>query len=188
MLTALLFSAMGVWAQMKDMAPIGTHFPVFVVEKNENPQNIMVTYVKLDKECRFVPDPRDSKKPLFEFYWLMNREKYKPVHRLIKAGVRKRLEIVSQSADRRSFVIRLNDVKELNNAADAKLTVTANRESKDCDVSGILKVGDEPIELTSIYSHARKTMLPPFRKLNYITLKGTSLDGSDKIERKISAR
>lgn len=173
LLMTILGMTWNTWGESRDLAPIGRHHPVFVVEKNENPQNIMVAFVKLGKDCRLAPDPERPGLPLFDFYWLMDGKRYKRVHPLIKAGVRSRMEIVSSAKNGRSFEMRLNDFKELRgDFAGARLTVSVEGAPCQPVTELALNAATPPIRLISIYSDSRKTFLPPFRKLNFIRLKG----------------
>ncbi len=66
-----------------------------------------------DGSCSFVPDPLDAGKPLIDFYWLMDRKNRKTPHPFIKKEVRERLVFESFAADKRSFRVKLSDLKEL---------------------------------------------------------------------------
>jgi hypothetical protein len=175
LIAKILFSAWALRAEVRDLPGIGRHFPLFTFEKNENPQNIMVVYVKLDDEGRFERDPKRPKQPLIGFYWLMNREKYKPVHPLIVHSIRERLHFVSESPDRRSFHIRLSDLDHLKRGmkpVDIDVKVVGQQ---DPTVEARLR----GVKIDRIYSEAHKTFLPPFRK---------SMADGDPVSRTYSAR
>lgn len=166
--------------------PIGSHYPLFVVEKNENPENVLIAYTRLDSACRVVVDPA-TKKPFLDYYWLMDRTRYKPVHRLIKSGIRDRLEVASSHEDG-TFAIQVNDLKELQqDLGTPTLQVRAKAASKGgCEVDTTMTLGPSDqsrlLHLDSIYTESKKTFLPPFRKILAVTLKG------DSTERKYRAR
>lgn len=126
--------------------------------------------------------------PEFDFYWLMNGEKYKPVHPLIKSGIRKRVDIKTQSSDRKSFVLELTDLSRLNKELEQALVEVHAFKGRDgCQANAILKLGDannENIKLQSIYSEAEKTLLPPFRKVKSIEITGLTLSDKEKITRR----
>lgn len=188
----MAFASSVVLGLAKDIPEIGRHYPVFIFEKNENPQNVLVTYVKLNENCQFEVRSDEGKKPFFDFYWLMDRERYKPVHKLIKSGIRERLQFVSKSDDLKRFTLRLNDLSELNQNLEATdITISAQKEGNHCVVKGVANVGTskerERILLESIYSESKKTLMPPFRKVESITLKGVALDDNQKVERTFSA-
>jgi hypothetical protein len=188
----MLQLSLGAFGAAKNFPQVGAHYPVFVFEKNENPQNVMVAYVKLTDGCQFEKDPNFPSLPLFDFYWLMNRERFKPVHPLIKQGVRKRIEVGSQGPEDRSFVLRLKDLTELNTNLKAKeILVSAHKAGKNCDVDGIIGLEiageQELIRLEKIYSQSKKILRPPFRKVQSITLSGFGLKDKEKIERTFTA-
>lgn len=180
-------------AYAENIPQIGEHHPVLIFEKNENPQNIMVAYVKTNESCQLQMDPKAPGTPLFDFYWLMNRERYKPVHRMIKAGIRNRLEFLPAKKGAREFELKLNDLKELKQDLHQPVVeVTAKPAKGGCEVHGTLQLGpsdgNKKIQLQKIYSVSRKTLAPPFRKVKSITLTGMALDSSRKIERTYVSR
>jgi hypothetical protein len=192
LLSKILLSAWALRAEVRSLPEIGRHFPLFTFEKNENPQNIMVIYVKLDDEGRLVQDPKRPRQPLIGFYWLMNREKYKPVHPLIVHGIRERLHFVSEASDRRSFRIRLSDLDDLKQdmkSTDIDVKVVGKKEPT---VEASLTLGpsdrSREIQIDKIYSKAHKTFLPPFRKVDAITVFGQTVAGGDPVSRTYSAR
>lgn len=172
--------------------PIGTHYPIFVVEKNENPQNILVAYTRLDSKCHVVEDPA-TKKPFLDYYWMMDREHYKPVHRLIKSGIRDRLEVQPVStgggsiASSAAFSVRVNDLKELRqDLGTPLLSVETKTQGDGCDVEAYIVLGpsdqNRRLHLETIYTESKTSFLPPFRKVVSVTLK------SESFERKYLAR
>lgn len=190
LLSKVFLFAWALRAEVHNLPEVGRHFPLFTFEKNENPQNIMVIYVKLDGDNRFEKDPKHPDRPLIGFYWLMNREKYKPVHPLIARGIRERLHFVSQAPDRRSFRIRLSDLGSLKpSAKDIDVKVI---EGSEPSVEASLTVGSpghaRKIKIDRIYSQAHKTFLPPFRKVDAVTVYGETLAGGDPVSRTYSAR
>ena len=71
-------------AEVTDIPEVGVHQPILVVEKNVNPQNLMVIYTKVDAKGLFLANPADQDRPVFDFYWLMDGKNYKPVNGMIK--------------------------------------------------------------------------------------------------------
>ncbi len=188
-----IFSAWALRAATEDIAPIGKHYPIFIFEKNEHPENILVTYVKLDAQGKLLADPADPARPLVGFYWLMNRHKYKPVHPLILSGIRERLKFLSEAEDRRSFKMRLGDLKELKqDLKSAEISVSVSGSSEHPEVEATVTLGpsdhSQIIQLEKIYSDARKTFLPPFRKIKSVTLTGKAVASGENISRTYSAR
>jgi hypothetical protein len=180
-----LFPGLSAFAS-EDIAPIGKHYPVFRLEKSENAQNVMVTYVKLNEACQIT---EDSEKALYGFYWLMNRENYKAVHPLIRRGIRKRLELVSISEDRRNMVLRLNNLKEFQQKVkSAEIEIHTKKAGRDCKLDGILAIDGDRIKLEKVYSETTTTFIPPFRKLKALTVTGSTLVGEHKVSRRYSTR
>ncbi|MBC7371835.1 MAG: hypothetical protein H7326_09730 [Bdellovibrionaceae bacterium] len=172
---------------------VGDHAALFTFEKNENPENIMIVYTKLDSNCQVVVDPNKQASPIFDMYWLMNGTGFKPVHSLIKNGVIGRLEIIpAKSHD--TFQIQINDLKELQtDVQEQKLTIVAQKSAKGaCEVKSFFTLGASDkgatMQVKTIYSEAAKTMLPPFRKLKSVTLKGVDSKTGEKLSRTYKAK
>lgn len=141
---------------------IGPHYRVLTVKKSIHPQNTLVAYTRLDGECRVERDPKRANRPAFDFYWLMDGKRYKPVNRLLLRGIRKRLEIGASPPKSRdgSFSVRLNQFKEVRHdlGPTPMLWVRAERTPKGCSVQARMTLGpsnrNEEIRLDSIYSEA----------------------------------
>lgn len=172
-----------------EIQPVGKHYPVFRLEKSENAQNVMVTFVKLNDKCQIVDQSENDKIFPLGFYWLLDRVRYKVVHPLIQRGIRKRLELVSMSADRRDMVLRINNLKELNQkVTSADIKVSTRKAGSDCSLDGILSVNGEKMRLEKIYSETTTTIIPPFRKLKALTVTGQTLIGDHRVVRRYSTR
>jgi hypothetical protein len=174
--------------RVDNIPAIGTHYRLFTVEKNENPGNILVLYTKLDGNCYIQTE---SRLPVFDMYWLMNRSSYKPTHALIKKGVRERLQVVPSNSQ--AFYVRVNDLKEVNSdLTDPRLIIEADKVNGTCKVRSWLTLGPSnkyaKIQLSSIYSEAVKTVVPPFRKLVSVTLIGVDVNTGAKVSRKYLAK
>jgi len=175
------------------ISQVGKHVPLFTFEKNENPENIMIVYTKFDSSCQVVVDPSKQASPILDFYWLMNRTSFKPVHSLIKSGVRDRLQVIpAKSQD--SFQIQINDFKELQTDVDeAKLNVVSHRSSTGgCEANAFFTLGPQDknatMKVQTIYSDAAKTMIPPFRKLKSVTLTGVDSKTGQRLTRTYMAK
>lgn len=174
--------------RVDNIPDVGSHYRLFTVEKNENPGNILVLYTKLDGNCNIQ---NESKSPVFDMYWLMNRATYKPTHSLIKKGVRERLQLVPSNAQ--TFYVKVNDLKEVNSdLSDPRLIVEADKLKGQCKVRSLLTLGPSnkyaKIQLSSIYTEAVKTVVPPFRKLVSVTLNGVDVNTGAKVSRKYLAK
>ncbi|CAN5504571.1 hypothetical protein BH10BDE1_BH10BDE1_12780 [soil metagenome] len=173
------------------LSEIGAHYPIFFVEKNENPQNVLVAYTKLDANCNVV---KVNGQPLLDYYWLMDRVKYKPVHPLIKSGIRDRLKLAGTvSSDPRTFSIQMTDLNELQqDLGVATLEVLASKQDGGCHVAASIKLGPSDggkiVNLESLYTESSKTFLPPFRKVKSVTLSGTGIADARPIKRQYLAK
>lgn len=188
----LLFITLGLEsakaARVDTIPAVGTHYSLFTVEKNENPENILVLYTKVDNNCYIR---NESAGPVFDMYWLMNRSSYKPTHALIKKGVRERLVVVPSNAY--SFYVKVNDLKEVNSdLRDPRLIIETNKTNGQCQVRSLVTLGPSNnyarIQLNSIYTEAVKTVVPPFRKVVSVTLKGVDINTGARVNRKYLAK
>lgn len=194
---SVLLSCLSVQAaEVTSIRQVGAHHPVLVFKKNENRQNIMVIYTKLTRDCRFQDDAAE-KRPVFDFYWLMDGRNFKPVHDLIKSGVRDRLafDVATKMSDgpRSSFWIKINDMKEMNHdIRDPRLLIRSLSVKEKCNAEALITLGPSDrgatIRLVDIDTEARKSILPPFRKLVSVTLNGIEVKTGRKISRKFRAR
>jgi hypothetical protein len=164
-------------AEVRDIPELGPHRPILTVQKNVNPQNVMVVYTKVDTNGRFVRDSADQGRPVFDFYWLMDGKTYKPVNPMIKAEIRKRLERQWQSGSRATrFVINVNDLKEVkSDIKDPKVDVCARENGDDWTVEVQMNLGPSDgnmrIRLSSIQTEGRA--FPP--AVHSVTLKGEEI-------------
>lgn len=187
-LAALGFQA-AMAQQITSIPQVGGHYPLFTFEKNENPQNILVLYTKLDNNCHVV---EEAQAPIFDMYWLMDHLSYKPTNSLIKSGVKDRLQVITAN-DLNGFYIEINDLKEVNSdLRDPRLTVTTEKFQGKCKVRSLFTLGpsdnNATMQLVSIYSEATKTVMPPFRKLKSVTLNGINTQTGAKVSRKYLAK
>lgn len=189
MLTAA--SSISQAASVVERAPIGAHVPLLTLEKNENPQNILVVFTKVDQNCRFQ---LEDKEPILSDYWLMNRERYKPVNALIQRGIEKRIKIVTEIPEGskqlpREFQVRLSDFTELKHdlGSDPLITVRSDGAPGKCEAEAILRLGpsdqNRSILLEKLQANSSKKLLPPFRKLKSLTVAGVDLASGEKFSR-----
>ncbi len=175
--------------QLSTVPDIGGHYPLFTFEKNENPQNILVLYTKLDNNCHVA---EEAQVPVFDMYWLMDRLTYKPTNSMLKNSIKNRLQVIPTS-ESAGFYILINDLKEVNSdLQDPRLMVVADQQQGECIVRSLFTLGPSDkkatMQLTSIYSEATKTMGPPFRKLKSVTLNGINTLTGAKIRRRYLAK
>ena len=179
-------------ATVVERTPIGAHVPLLTLEKNENPQNILVVFTKVDQNCHFS---LVEKQPILSDYWLMNRERYKPVNALIQRGIAKRIKIVSEvPADAKEFQVRLSDFTELKHdlGTDPLITVRSEGSPGNCEAAAILQLGpsdqNRSILLEKLQANSTKRLLPPFRKLTSLTVAGVDIASGEKFSRTYNSK
>lgn len=176
-----------------NIGPIGNHYEIFRFEKSENPQNVLVVYTRLDDRCQFVLDSESPTTPVFGFYWLMNRKRYKPVHPLIRAGIRRSLKVMISPnfpQVRDFFAVQVRDLKQLDpTLQSANVRVSASQNGKACQVKATFDVvnNGQPLYalgLDKIYAESKKTFLPPFRKVISLRFDGVN-QKTGEVEQKL---
>lgn len=175
-------------AEVTDIPEVGAHQPILTVGKNVNPQNLLVIYTKVDAHGRFLTNPADQDRPVFDFYWLMDGKNYKPVNRLIKKEIGKRFECQTiQSEGATHFVINMNDLKEVNtDIKEPKVDVYATGSDGARGVEAQMTLGPSDgnmrIRLSSIHTEGRA--FPP--AVHSVTLKGEEIVDGTPTGRKVS--
>jgi hypothetical protein len=169
---------------------IGAHHPILIVEKNVNPQNLLVVYTKVDANGRFLTDDAEGNRPVFDFYWLMDGKNYKRVNGLIKNEIGKRFEWqLSQTNPTSHFIVNLNDLKEVDSdIKDPKIDVYAGRGGGARGVEAQISLGPSNgnmrIKLTSIYTEGRA--FPP--AVYAVILKGEEIVDGKPTGKKVTRR
>lgn len=172
--------------------PLGPHQRILLFKKNENPQNVMVIYTKTDERCHFA---LSDHKPVFDFYWLMDGVNYKPVHSLIKSGIRGRLQLdVAPGGDgSSSFFVNINDLSEVKNDLEhPRLLVHTLRKGARCDVEALVTMGPSDrravVRVDNLFADAELSLLPPFRKVVSVTLNGVNTETGQAFSRTFAKR
>jgi hypothetical protein len=180
--------------EVTDISEIGPHHRILTLEKNENPENVLAVYTQVDSSCRVGKknSTASSDIPHFGFYWLMNRMNYKPVHPLIRQGIAQRITVLPE-ANSSSFHVKLEDLKEMKtDLEDLRLNVIARLEGARCKVGAFMNLGPSDhhakMKLELIDSQSKKTILPPFRKVLSVTLKGVLTATGEKFSRTYYSR
>lgn len=189
---ALLGSATAWAGPSKTISQVGFHTPLLIFEKNENRQNLMIVYTRLDpKSCEF-----DAKgdTPVLDYYWMMNGTDYKKVHPLILSSVKERLEVdTSAFKTSKKFLVHLKEFNELKSDLGTSPTfeVKSKKNGSDCEATVEMQLGpsdgNRRVALDSIYAESSKTILPPFRKLKALTINGKDLKTGEIVHRTYTA-
>ena len=168
--------------EISAIAEIGPHYKIVTFEKNIHPQNQLVVYTRLDKECRVQRDPKKPHGPVLDYYWLMDGSRYKRVNALIKRGIRKRLQVGASPPKslEGSFSIRLNelDAVEHDLGSTPLLWVLAEKTADGCAAEARITLGPSDrnavIRLDTIYSEAKLNGALS-AKVTLIALKGVDV-------------
>lgn len=191
-LTAALMVSLitGATTSVTNIPQVGPHYLLFTFEKNENPQNIMEIYTLLNRDCTLASK---AGKPVLGYYWLMDGRSYKPVHPLIRLGIENRLRVEPSSLSKHSVTMTIADLKKLNHdLASDQILITSEHQGGGCTVEALVKMGPSDhgavLWVTKIYSEARKTWLPPFRKLTSLTFEGVDVQTGQRLHRTFSAK
>jgi hypothetical protein len=177
-------------AEITSIPQIGPHHPIFILEKNVNPQNIMVIYTKEDANGHFLTDAADPTRPIFDFYWLMDGKNYKPVNGMIKSEIGKRFEWqLSRTNPKTHFIVNLNDLKEVDSdIKDPKIDVYASRSGGTRGAEAQMTLGPSNgnmrIKITSIYTEGRA--FPP--AVYCVALKGEEIVDGKLTGKKVTRR
>jgi hypothetical protein len=141
-----------------------------------------------------MPEQADSSRPLLDYYWLMDRARYKPVHPLIKKGIRDRLKVVRQAKpDDKSFAVELTDLQDVQTDIPQKqFSVQAQSKNGACTAVATLKLGpadqNRTLSLETISTVTEKGLLPFNRKVKSITVAGTDLATGKPYSRKYDSK
>lgn len=175
---------------------IGPHYRVVIFEKSVHPQNQLVVYTRLDKECRVLRDPKQANRPVLDFYWLMDRSRYKSVNPLIKRGIRKRFQVGASPPKTRdgAFSVRLSELDEVEHDLGPTpfIWIRAERTPEGgCSAESRIALGPSDknavIRLDSIYSEAELKGLFG-AKVKLIALKGVDLKTGKPVVRVYRAK
>ena len=151
------------FATAAQLSDIGPHLKVFELEKNENPQNILQIYTRVDDQCRFLPDRTGKNKPVFDFYWLMGRGTYKRTHSMIRRSIYRHV-LMEPDAKERSYSLKLRagDFErfdtDLNNP---RLQIVLRQEPSKCEAVALLQLGpsdtNKVMRIKAVYTEAKRT-------------------------------
>lgn len=138
---------------------VGPHYPLFVVKKSYNPENLLSVYTRLDDKCQVIPDTTRQGKPTLNFYWLMNGETYKPMNSILESGVRKRLLVEAQAGNPMGFLVTATDLREVKHDLPSQtLQIKTEKTNKGCFAQAMLKLGPahkgETIRVESFFADA----------------------------------
>jgi hypothetical protein len=179
---------------------IGEHYPLFLIEKSHHPENITVVYTKLDQHCHVLPEREHGLQPTLDFYWLLDAAHYKPMADLLKAGIRKRLQVIAThgpQGDPTAFAVRTDDLSRVqHDIQNPTVHIKAERHGEACVALALMTLGPsngnatlkveavstttEPITLRT---KMRALVDPDAIRIYAVTVKGTDIVTGQPIER-----
>ncbi|MCB0365840.1 MAG: hypothetical protein H6624_17040 [Bdellovibrionaceae bacterium] len=165
--------------------------PIFFFEKSHNNENILVVHSAMSPDCRFEKVTADEDSTageafLVDFYWLMERDWYKPTHPLIKAGIRERLDVGELSEGNKAFSMTLADLKEvLHDLPSLEFRVESITQDSGCRARAIIALGAshsfQVIELDSIYTEVVTALGFPTKKFKWIEIRGRNISNGAQV-------
>lgn len=81
----------------------------------------------------------------------------------------------------------LNDTRDLR-LGETRLTVRTAREGNGCRAHAYFAAAEGEVQVDSLYSESRYSFLPPFRKLEAVTVNGHRPPGGDVVHLRLRAR
>lgn len=173
--------------EINEISEVGKHHRILIVEKSENPQNQIAVFTKVDRQCRFIKESDDTKRPVLDFYWLLDRKRYKPIGRFAKYRVRKKIRVHSLHKEAQNSFFIFSDLihRYHPELRDSLIEIKSEKRNGHCEVAALahLEGLKSPMKLEKVYSELKKTFFPPFRKVLSITLNGESGGSGVKIRK-----
>ena len=183
-----------------NVGDVGEHYPLFLIEKSYHPENITVVYTKLDTDCHVIPDREHGFLPTLDFYWLMDKTRYKPMAGPLKVGARKRFQFIDANGsqdDLTSFAVRTDDLSRVQHDLQSPIVqIKAERQGDTCVATASLTLGPSNGHATiKVESISTKTEpITPLKKMQAmaepdairiyaVTVKGTDVATGQPIER-----
>ena len=183
-----------------NVGDIGAHYPLFLIEKSHNPENIAVVYTKLDTNCRVSPDREHGFLPTLDFYWLLDTTRYKPMAGALKAGARRRLQFSNANGsqgDPTAFAVRADDLSRVQHDLQSPtVQIKAERQDAACVATAFMTLGPSnghaTIKIESVTTRTEPiTLLKKMRamvdpdaiQIYAVTVKGTDIATGQPIER-----
>lgn len=186
-LSSLIIPELSLAKEIDEISEVGKHHRILIVEKSENPQNQIAVFTKVDRQCRFIKEADDTKRPVLDFYWLLDRKRYKPIGRFAKYRVRKKIRVHPLHKEAQdSFFIFSDMIHRYHpELRDSLIEIKSEKRNGHCEVAALahLEGLKSPMKLEKVYSELKKTILPPFRKVLSITLNGENKGSGVKIKK-----
>lgn len=166
----------------------GEHVPLFVFKKTIHPQNIVIVYTKMDRNCRIVYD-RQTGAPTFGLYWLDDGVRYDAAPHLA-SQLLSRMPVEDVKGDPTSFYVRLNDLGRVNHdLADERLLIKSERHGNTCIAGAYVMLKDKKlVRITSTLTDASINFFTFDTDIRSLTVVGHEAgEPNSKIIRKFTA-
>jgi hypothetical protein len=138
---------------------------LFTMEKNHNPENIMMIHTQTDMDCKFIESKKNNEKNFLEFYWIMDSGRsQKEVHPLIRDEIKKRVRFDGINERKDAFKVTLGDLKELrHDLTDTSMEVMSELSDGKCIVKSVLTLGAsgnyKKLDIERTYCEVSKNLL-----------------------------
>jgi len=166
----------------------GEHAPLFVFKKTIYPENIVIVYTKMDRNCNIVYD-RQKRAPTFGLYWLDDGVRFDPAPQLA-AQLLERMPIEPNGNDPTSFYVRLLDLNRVNHdLADDRLLIKSERAGNTCRVGAYVMLKNRKlVRITSTLTDATINFFTFDTDIRSLTVYGHEAGNTSKtVVRKFTA-
>lgn len=156
---------------------------LFTMEKNYNPENILVIHAQTNESCKF--ESKDNQ--YIDYHWMMNRTVRKEVHPMIRKQIDEKVQFSGINNLHDSFKVRMNDLNELKHDLESlTLEVSSSIVGGNCVVKSILKLGPSAkyrkLNLKRTYCEVTTNFIGVPNGCKFIELEGTDADTNEKLK------
>jgi hypothetical protein len=156
---------------------------LFTIEKNYNPENVLIIKTQTDDNCKFVK----TQDQYLGFYWLMGGTVKKEIHSLILSQIKEKVKFVGINENDDSFKVKMNDLNDLkNDLEDISLETSSAFINGNCKVKTILKLGPSAkyrkLNLKRTYCEVSKNLIGIPNGCKFLELSGTDDDTGENLK------
>lgn len=162
---------------------------LFTIEKNYNPENIMIIETQIDNNCKFL----NQNNKYLDYYWMMNKTKRKEIHPMIRSQIEEKVKFHGIDNEKNLIKLKLNDFRELkHDLEDILINISATLENGICDVKSILKLGPSSkyrkIDIKRIYCEVSTNLFGIPDGCKFIELSGADADTGEDLKVRFSSK
>lgn len=161
---------------------------LFTMEKNHNPENIMMIHTQTDMDCKFITSKKNNENNFLEFYWIMDSGRsQKEVHPMIRDEIKKRVRFEGINERRDSFKVTLGDLKELrHDLTETSMEIFSELNQGKCTVKSVLTLGAsghyKKVDLERTYCEVSKNLLGIPNGCLSLLLEGKDLSSGETVK------